>query len=855
MVAKTHEIAFEIAGKMKGDFAKTFQKASQSVKGFNGYLNNLNTQAASMDKLVRLRTETEATRKTFLKSQRQLKGMEQALASAKNPTKELQSAIEKQRQATEKARVAYEKKQQTLKNYEATTGTAGIGIQKLKQRQEELRQSAEKAALAQEKLAKATELQSKFKTMAKNSAVALAGVAATTAALGTTVKSAMNFEDMQAELGKYSDEAKEIFTGITNLTKNYSKSAQDMTDMAANAMQAGIAKTKDEVLTLIESQTQAAVAFGMTGDAVGEAWAGIQSKMGTSVKETQAVFDIVNKLGNETSASSEDILEVLQRQGGTLKSLTAMNEKQVAAMAGAFRSASVSSEVAATSMGTFISRLTVGEAATKKQQDAFKTLGLDAEDVAKKMTTSSESAEKTIQDVFSRINKLSKDKQAGLIGNLFGNEAGIKAAVATLSANANILGDNLEMVGDKTNYAGSMFKEYMARANTTSEAMGIARNQITLISASIGQSLLPAVKSATQSFIEIAGKVATFIQNNQQLVVKILKVTGVVVGLVATFHTLRLAFALTAQPVLALYKAFIYVQSGALKAKVAMIANKAAVVAHKVATLASKAAMLAWAGICKVVTAAQWLWNAALNANPIGLVIIAIAALIAAGIALYKNWDKVKAGAIALWNGIKTAWTGLKNATSVAWNAISSSCTKAWNKFKGFGSYIWGGFKSGIISAFQSIRNKISSIFSGLVGIVKTPINAIIGLVNKAIGGINRVSVDIPDWVPVVGGKHIGFNIPKIPQLAEGGIATKPTMAMIGEGRENEAVLPLSKLKGMLGGAGGGGISINFAPTINISGGSTDAYADVKRGLEEGQKNLKRELEKLMANQRRLSYT
>ena len=91
--------------------------------------------------------------------------------------------------------------------------------------------------------------------------------------------------------------------------------------------------------------------------------------------------------------------------------------------------------------------------------------------------------------------------------------------------------------------------------------------------------------------------------------------------------------------------------------------------------------------------------------------------------------------------------------------------------------------------------------------------------------------------------------------MASGGIATGPTVAMIGEGRESEAVLPLSKLDGMLSNRGGGSVSVNFSPVINITGGTSDAYAQVKRGLEEGSKNLKRELERVMANDRRLSYS
>jgi hypothetical protein len=98
---------------------------------------------------------------------------------------------------------------------------------------------------------------------------------------------------------------------------------------------------------------------------------------------------------------------------------------------------------------------------------------------------------------------------------------------------------------------------------------------------------------------------------------------------------------------------------------------------------------------------------------------------------------------------------------------------------------------------------------------VKGLINGIISLINGAIGAINKIGVDIPDWVPEFGGKRFGFNLPKIPKLAEGGIIDKPTLAMVGEaGRE--AVVPLEnntawidKLADKLGSKMGGGNTTN----------------------------------------------
>lgn len=83
----------------------------------------------------------------------------------------------------------------------------------------------------------------------------------------------------------------------------------------------------------------------------------------------------------------------------------------------------------------------------------------------------------------------------------------------------------------------------------------------------------------------------------------------------------------------------------------------------------------------------------------------------------------------------------------------------------------------GIIGVVGFLADIFSTVFEGLVGIVAKPINAIIGLVNTAIEAINGISVDVPDWVPIIGGTHFGFSIPLIPTFAQGGFTDGVSIA------------------------------------------------------------------------------
>jgi hypothetical protein len=174
----------------------------------------------------------------------------------------------------------------------------------------------------------------------------------------------------------------------------------------------------------------------------------------------------------------------------------------------------------------------------------------------------------------------------------------------------------------------------------------------------------------------------------------------------------------------------------------------------------------------------------------------------------------VAAAIIYLATHWKETWNAVKDVIKVAWDWIKDKVELIWHLFtktSPFGmaiqfiidhwSTIFKAVKEVIADAWHFIENVVGKIVGGIkgfIGLVKDEINGLISLINMVIRAIDGIHVKIPSWVPLIGGSDFHVDIPTIPLLAEGGIVTSPTLAMIGEAG-SEAVIPLSKMGGMGG--------------------------------------------------------
>lgn len=265
----------------------------------------------------------------------------------------------------------------------------------------------------------------------------------------------------------------------------------------------------------------------------------------------------------------------------------------------------------------------------------------------------------------------------------FGSESQ-KAAVVTEVLKANVGGVNKKL------------------ANTDSGKIQNAKNAWHNMQAEVGKKLLPVLANLYQWFgskipmiqtfiLGVLDKVKEFVEKSKPQLEIVKSVIGFIIDKAVKLYNFISNNWSTVAPI-------IFTIAGAMATfKFMTLAQTGCTYALTVALGIKKAALLTGAVVMKAITVAQWAWNAAMNANPIGLVIAGVVALIAVGALIIKNWDKIKATGAKLWDGLKEGVRGFANFFIKIWNWI--------------------------------------------------------------VGKLNKFKIKIPKWVPGIGGKTFGFNL------------------------------------------------------------------------------------------------
>ncbi|WP_346681603.1 phage tail tape measure protein [Megasphaera stantonii] len=737
---------------------------------------------------------------SFKAAQNQMKGLNSEVRSLSRQMKDAQKVMEAAAKTT--AAPIYEEARKQVAAYQKQ-------LQDLGDQQKSLRNAMDAKQDASDRFGQA---KGRLSGAATTVGVAAAPLAAATVA-------AVQFESAMADVRKVVDfetpqQFKEMNADILALSQSLPMSAEGIAQIVAAGGQSGIAR--EDLMAFAQDAVKMGIAFDITADQAGEMMAKWRTAFAMSQDEVVTLADKVNYLSNVTAASSGDISDIVTRVG-PLGEVAGVNAGQIAAMGASMAGVGVQSEIAATGIKNMMLGLVSGASATKSQAEAFAALGLNATDVAQRMQTD---AQGTIIDVLTRIRELPKEAQAANLKDLFGSES--ISAIAPLLTQLDNLKTNFDRVGAASQYAGSMQAEYEARAGTTANQLQLTKNNIMALAVSIGSVLLPPLNELLSSTSTVIGTMADWAAQNPEITSGLLTVAGTVAGLVLTMLTVNAAVA----------------GWNNLRASINLFIQTT-----KLAAAASRAMGLAMA------------------MTPMGMAVVAIAAVVAGILYLWNTSEGFRdfvmslphdiVFAIGVIAGVMMSLPGVVYDVVVSIGAflpmLPAYCIEAGAEFVAAAGQ-WAS------EAYDAIMNWISQL----------P-DAISNAISSAWENIKAT---------FSAGVTVGVNTVEAGKSASGGVFTNPYLTWVAEAGHPEVIVPIThdqNAYNLLGTAarmlgvpsmsmpsisapspGGGGINVTYAPVINVSGSGDTTQLSAM--LEQERRKLEAMLQRITDQQRRLSY-
>lgn len=691
--------------------------------------------------------------------------------------------------------------------------------------------------------------------------------AVTAYAMSTPVRDAMQFEETMADINKVvdmsADEFSKMKSDILTMSTEIPMTADEIGKIVASAGQAGIGQgNKEELMEFARSAAQMGIAFDITAEEAGDMMAKWRTAFKMGQSDVVSLADKINYLGNNTAASASQISDVVTRIG-PLGEIGGVASGEIAALGASMIATGTESEIAATGIKSLILGLTAGESATTRQSDAFAKLGLDAKEMAAYMQKDAKGA---ILKVMEALKGLSAEEQASTLKNLFGKES--IQAIAPLLSNLDNLKKNLDSVGDSGDYTGSMLKEFETRAATAKNATELLENSAKAVSIAIGDALLPSMKAVVPPLISFAKGVADFASKHQGFITAVMGAGGALLTFAAGTAIARFAIGGIMQIFYGAKMVITGVKIAVLGAQYAFTGAKIAATGLSMAFNIMRNGAVLTTIATKVMTAAQWLWNAALSANPIGLVIIALAALAAGIYWCYRNFEKVQTFCAGMWESPIAAIVAFL-AGPIGWLIYAAMGIIAnWDAVKVWFTLLWDEpsaaleqFKAFVCSKMSIIYEYVSNKWESLRAILSHPIDAVVNFVK---GGDAEAASATPDILANAAGGIYGkgaFLTTFAEESAEAAIPLDGSArairlwqqagSMLGVYNNDKGVSMLPEFP-TADNSVSGAVQVTYAPQITVQG-NTDVV-QMQAVMAQERRKFAEMMDDLMRERRRVSF-
>lgn len=401
------------------------------------------------------------------------------------------------------------------------------------------------------------------------------------------IRQAIAFEDAMADVNKVvdfkrSDGLKILGDQILQMSKSIPVAASELAKVAAAAGQMGIAE--GDIAQFTETATKMATAFGITAEEVAKSTGAIANIFKIPVAEFEKFGDTVNHISNNSIASADDLLRALKNKGAAAGKQMGLTSDQTLAFAAGFKSLGTNAE----RIGSVMQGLRRG----------LSKVSADFPEFAKLAEESPIEALKKLGKSLSALSSVQKRVQ---LDKIFGVDFAprIEEFLVSLNDKDGAVGKMLELA-ESTKKVGSVQREFDKRIATTGAKLQMMKNALTAVSIKIGNALLPAVNLLIDG-IKILARGFEFVVDKTGPLIPIL------IGVFAALLAVKSAM---------LIGGIVSIVFSSAIATAGTILTVFTVVAGKAAT------------VIKFLAVATRILSAALIANPIGLVILAIAGLI-----------------------------------------------------------------------------------------------------------------------------------------------------------------------------------------------------------------------------------
>lgn len=505
-----------VAGALTGmaQVANAMKNTAKSAEELGKKAKELEKAQRALEKVEKLKNAYVNVSKEYLNAARKLHELKEAYNKTGQSNTELAKKIkeqekvvnslnkqkERQKHVFEAARSAIEGENQSLGSYKSQLTKVNSELEKMNK----LKEAQKRYEARQENIGKVKE----FGDRTFNRGMATAG------ALAVPMKVYMDVEESQADLRKMlGDEAKKYYADIRKISENSPLSQPELYEIAGSLAQSGI--VGDQIVEYTNKAQQLKVAFDMSTQASGEFLAKTKEQLGLTKEQVFAFADTINYMADNTASSAAQLVDFSNRVGGVAKTMGIAKEANIA-FGATLISMGKQPEIAATGIKQLYLELGKG-ADTKRKASAFEFLGLNGDQVAQDMA---KDAEGTILKVLEKIKGLNTADKAGVLNDLFGEQA--IDSIATLSNQTDKLRENL--VKAKSEMAnGAVEKEYKNRMDTLANSLKLAKNQMMNALADLGLALAPTIKSALEALTPMIKKVAEWIRQNPKLASGIMK--------------------------------------------------------------------------------------------------------------------------------------------------------------------------------------------------------------------------------------------------------------------------------------------------------------------------------------------